>query len=338
MRLVAAPLAVLVSMTGVLTVPAPAAAAAATDPHPAPTGVVLHRVPGTSVRAAEPPLELGSTRTMTSGFSVVAVTWTGTASPHVEVRTRSAGHWSRWHTLDPMADQGDPTTRAAPPAVHGTEPLWVGSADGVRTRVDADGARDLRLVLIDPGPSTSGPVTAARHRSVARPEKAPRPPCSRGTGGGPTRSGVGTRPTLQPHHPAGAHPPHRDRQRLPPTRRRRPSCGGSTATTRTTLGWSDIGYNFLVDRFGRAWVGRAGGGPARPVRGAHTLGFNNTSVGISVIGNFEEKEPTKDALTTWCSWPRGSSTATTATPDGTAIVNSRGQRPLPRGRARRGCR
>jgi hypothetical protein len=61
------------------------------------------------------------------------------------------------------------------------------------------------------------------------------------------------------------------------------------------LGWSDIGYNFLVDRFGRIWVGRAGG-PRRPVRGAHTLGFNSTSCGVSVIGNFETTRPNDRVL------------------------------------------
>ena len=61
------------------------------------------------------------------------------------------------------------------------------------------------------------------------------------------------------------------------------------------LGWSDIGYNFLVDRFGRIWTGRAGGS-GRPVRGAHTLGFNSTSAGVAVIGNFETARPSDDVL------------------------------------------
>ena len=55
-------------------------------------------------------------------------------------------------------------------------------------------------------------------------------------------------------------------------------------------GWSDIGYNFIVDKFGRIWEGRFGG-VARPVVGAHTLGYNEYSFAMSALGNFETVKP-----------------------------------------------
>lgn len=49
-------------------------------------------------------------------------------------------------------------------------------------------------------------------------------------------------------------------------------------------GWGDIGYNFLVDKFGRIWEGRYGGVDQAPV-GAHATGLNSNFTGISFIGN-----------------------------------------------------
>ncbi|MFC9120191.1 peptidoglycan recognition protein [Streptomyces sp. NPDC057067] len=51
-------------------------------------------------------------------------------------------------------------------------------------------------------------------------------------------------------------------------------------------GWDDIGYNFVVDRCGTIYEGRAGG-VGRTVRGAHTTGFNAHSVGIAALGTFD---------------------------------------------------
>lgn len=60
-------------------------------------------------------------------------------------------------------------------------------------------------------------------------------------------------------------------------------------------GWSDIGYNFLVDRFGRIWEGRFGG-VDKNVVGAHTLGYNDYSFAMSAIGNFETTQPSQAML------------------------------------------
>ncbi|MBK5225773.1 MAG: N-acetylmuramoyl-L-alanine amidase, partial [Thermoleophilia bacterium] len=51
-----------------------------------------------------------------------------------------------------------------------------------------------------------------------------------------------------------------------------------------SLGWGDIGYNFLVDELGRVYEGRMGG---NGVIGGHALGWNTGSIGISVLGNYE---------------------------------------------------
>ncbi|TMK18285.1 MAG: hypothetical protein E6G68_07515 [Actinobacteria bacterium] len=58
-----------------------------------------------------------------------------------------------------------------------------------------------------------------------------------------------------------------------------------------TRHWSDIGYNFLVDRYGQIFEGRYGG-MDRPVVGAHVKAFNRYSTGISLMGNFVSAHPT----------------------------------------------
>ncbi|AXK33897.1 N-acetylmuramoyl-L-alanine amidase [Streptomyces armeniacus] len=60
-------------------------------------------------------------------------------------------------------------------------------------------------------------------------------------------------------------------------------------------GWRDIGYNFLVDKCGKIYEGRAGG-VTEPVQGAHTYGFNTNTMGVAVLGSFGKSKPSKKAL------------------------------------------
>ena len=54
-------------------------------------------------------------------------------------------------------------------------------------------------------------------------------------------------------------------------------------------GWNDIGYNFLVDKYGQVFEGR-GGGLTKNVVGAHAEGFNTGSIGVAVLGNYESQK------------------------------------------------
>jgi hypothetical protein len=60
-------------------------------------------------------------------------------------------------------------------------------------------------------------------------------------------------------------------------------------------GWSDIGYNFLVDKYGQVFEGRYGG-MTLPVIGAHVKGFNTGSTGISLMGTFTSSSPTSSMV------------------------------------------
>jgi hypothetical protein len=233
----------------------------------------------------------------TSTFSMVGVTWLrDEAAPVVEVSARVAGGWKPWQ---PMPHAHEPTASVEGTRTAGTDVAWTGPADGIRVRVVGSRPRGLALVLLNPEPLPTDEVVA--------------PPAPTG--------GVGiasaTRSPLKPHmfrrRDWGANERWRDgtadynrtikqvhvhhtvnsndygRKDVPAMIR------GMYAYHTKNLGWSDIGYNFLVDRFGRIWIGRAGGAK-RPVRGAHTLGFNGTSTGVAVIGNYDVVQPSRKVI------------------------------------------
>ncbi len=60
-----------------------------------------------------------------------------------------------------------------------------------------------------------------------------------------------------------------------------------------TRGWDDIGYNWLIDANGVLYQGRLD-----DIRGAHMCGHNTGTMGICVLGNFQNDDPTDDALAT----------------------------------------
>lgn len=279
-----------------LPVPVGSAAPPTTATARTPERVRLAASPGEVVRSASVDLSgdlSGADRVVRAQpFRMVALTWSG-PEPRLEVRTRGADGWSRWRHADPLTDG------PAPRAVDGaTNLLWTGRATAVAVRVRGATPTDLDVVLIAPGrlPGDDAAATAAVRpgRTAARATSAPSPQLRTREDWGADNSWRNGRPQynkrlqqVHVHHTATGN----DYRRVDVPGILR----GMYRYHTHTLGWFDIGYNFLVDRFGRSWVGRSGGAN-RLVRGAHTLGFNKTSVGIAVIGNLEQRRPSRGAV------------------------------------------
>ncbi|MDR1745097.1 MAG: peptidoglycan recognition protein family protein [Planctomycetota bacterium] len=60
---------------------------------------------------------------------------------------------------------------------------------------------------------------------------------------------------------------------------------------RKRMGAGDIGYHFIIDRTGTIWQGRDW-----QYQGAHTSGANANNLGVMLLGNFEEQQPTAAQL------------------------------------------
>ncbi|MDQ1627677.1 MAG: hypothetical protein QOI54_1421 [Actinomycetota bacterium] len=242
--------------------------------------------PPSSAPAARPAVLAAATGV--APFDLVGVTWRAQQRAGdftVVVRTRSAHGWSGWTALE----AGDTPPPAEAAGVRdGTEPLWVGRADGYQVRVDLHSGRlpaDLRIALVDPGSSAAdasagrgAPAAASASAAVAAP-----PVNSRAAWGADERLRsaapryTGTVKAGFVHHTAGKN--NYTAAQVPQIIR------GVYAFHTRSNHWSDIGYNFLVDRFGRLWEGRAGG-ITNDVLGAHTGGFNTDSFAVSAIGDY----------------------------------------------------
>ncbi len=245
----------------------------------------------------------GSSRLITSTHSMVAFTWSARSQPpRIQIRSRVDGVWRGWRRTAVLHDLPD-LESGEDAGVAGTDLVWIGDADGIQVQIHGQRPDDLTMVLLHPSrrggdlalaPQARGlPVSiSARGTSPTRLTAQPTMLSRVDWGADETwRDGSprynATIEQVHVHHTANSNDYSRDD--VPALIR------GMYRYHTHNLGWSDIAYNFLVDRFGRIWVGRAGGA-ARPVRGAHTLGFNATSTGISVIGNFDLDSPSESIV------------------------------------------
>jgi hypothetical protein len=231
-------------------------------------------------------------RTETHDFLVAGVTWDGTSGEEVtevSLRVRESGTWGAWQSVgvEQVQVRG---TRA------GTEPFVTTGADGVQVRARTASGRPpsgMRVDVIDPGTSPADAGVGASTAPAASAEAATgaeiRPSLvSRRQWGADEsladewRETSGELKAMYVHHTAGTNSYTRSQSAA--------IVRGIYAYHTQSNGWPDIGYQFLVDRFGRIFTGRKNADLENPIA-AHAGGYNSGTIGVSAMGSFQSAAP-----------------------------------------------
>ena len=229
-------------------------------------------------------------------FTLAGVHWRG--SGRVLFRTRSSeGSWTNWRPAAPENEDGpnagSPEARGRA-GWHAGNPWWVGPSDRIEVKRLGDVGR-IRAFLVW-SPAVRTPMI---RRPAATSEPAIVPRAAWGADERIRRGDPSYAPRIRfatVHHTAGRNAYTRSEAAA--------IVKGIQLYHVRGNGWNDIGYNFLVDRFGTVYEGRYGG-IDKAVVGAHARGFNTGSVGVALLGTYSGGAPTKaaqSALTSLLAW------------------------------------
>ena len=217
-------------------------------------------------------------------FNLVGFSWRTAREPAIAVRARRQGEdWTRW---TPVGADGRRDRLLST-----STPVWVGEADWVQYRmsrpvpalrlhfVNTTGtatAKDRALTTLRRLANSAVMRTAPAWGATARPRIRSR--AEWGAEQCPTRGVTyGRVRAATVHHTVTAN--EYSKAQVPA------AILAVCRFHRNTNGWNDIGYNFVVDRFGQLWEGRAGG-VDEAVIGSHAQGYNAQTTGISNLGTF----------------------------------------------------
>lgn len=259
--------------------------------------------------------------TVTAEFDLAGVVLPeGFDGDEVDVKVRNEEGWGEWQTVSLLGpdDGPDPGTEEFTPS-RATEPLIVPGSTEIEVRLPEGGSAEV--VLIDGGSSEGGPGQSATAAPII---------VSRAAWGADESLRRCTPSRLSGYKAAVVHHTATSNEY---SRSAAPGIVRSIYRYHTqTLRWCDIGYQFLVDRFGTIYEGRAGS-MTQAVQGAQSAGFNSQTFGVSVIGNFQQATPPSDAVRAMDSVIQWQLALDRVDPRGTTRLVSAGNGKFPAGTA-----